>query len=846
MAILRNRRTRRLLALAAVVLGSLTVYLVTRSTPAPYQAGEFTEGLTDALGRALPADAPAFAFTDVTGDAGLSCTHFPGQRTGLLSEDMGSGVALADVDGDGHCDALIMNIGTDTPAPTRLFRNRGDGTFEDRSESSGIAFDGIGMAATFCDTDSDGDLDLWLSSYGGLHLYRNEGDCHFTDISAAAGLAEINGFFAGLAPADYDRDGRLDLYACRYVEFDPDMAPAEMFAQFGIDIPTLLNPSAFEPAPNLLLHNSGDNHFEDRAAAAGVANAAGRSLGAMFCDLSGDGLPDIYVANDVSDNALFVNGGDGTFRDRTNDALVGDYRGAMGLTAGDFDGDLDLDFFVTHWVAQENGLYVNHTPPDTERGGVPLYMDAADRFGLGHVALDRVGWATRFIDFDADGRLDIFVVNGSTIPVEGNTVELVPMATQIFWNAGAKRGFFEYGATAGPFFAEKHVGRGGATFDYDSDGDEDLLLLLHGDGPRLLRNDTPSGKALRLRLRQRTGNTFAIGASIRAELATTTLLRVTDAQGSYLSQHAAGETAFGLGQATSVERLTITWPDGFQEQAGPFPANSLITWYKGEEPRVAPLARALPAHKPETADEQRAFYKLHGQAKRARIADRLATARDLYQQALALWPSHADSLYYLASCQAELGAQDAALATFKRLTTAHPDSSRGFMGSGLIHLERHVSALEASASRTETQASPAPHLDAAEAAFNRCHRINSEESRPILQLGIVSMLRADLPLAADRLSRAAMQNPRDPQAPYFAGRVAYLAGDLTKAQTHLDQAHSLLAGPAADASVSSEGNTRTGKPLVSQATPAGETLLTRWRSLPARPAAAQDEYRSPQ
>ncbi len=341
MAILRNRRTRRLLALAAVVLGSLTVYLVTRSTPAPYQAGEFTEGLTDALGRALPADAPAFAFTDVTGDAGLSCTHFPGQRTGLLSEDMGSGVALADVDGDGHCDALIMNIGTDTPAPTRLFRNRGDGTFEDRSESSGIAFDGIGMAATFCDTDSDGDLDLWLSSYGGLHLYRNEGDCHFTDISAAAGLAEINGFFAGLAPADYDRDGDLDFFVTHWL------------AQEN----ALYTNHLSEMGPERMM-------FGDVADMVGLGHTGLSSVGwgTAFLDYDNDGWVDLFVANgstlEQRDNdellvpqkmQLFWNRGLDGYYDATLIAGPGLAHPwvARGAAAADWDRDGDVDLAVS-------------------------------------------------------------------------------------------------------------------------------------------------------------------------------------------------------------------------------------------------------------------------------------------------------------------------------------------------------------------------------------------------------------------------------------------------------------------------------------------------------------------
>jgi hypothetical protein len=817
------------LALALVVLSAVGAWLALRGRTDPYRAGDVTDGLTDRLGRSLPADAPEVGFTDVTVAAGIACEHSSGERTGLLSEDMGSGVALGDVDGDGWCDALVMVIASAGAAPPRLFRNLGDGTFSDVTERAGLRSVGIGMAAAFCDTDSDGDLDLVLTSVGGVRLLRNDGALRFTDITEEAGLALIDGFLAGIAVGDADGDGLMDLYLCRYVDFREDASDPGVLSQFGVAIPMLLNPSAFEPVPNLLLRNRGGNRFEDISAAAGVANPAGRSLGAMFCDLNDDGLPDLYVANDVSDNALFVNRGDGTFDDLTNEALVGDYRGAMGLAAGDFDGDMDLDFFVTHWIAQENGLYVNHTPSGVDRGGAPLFMDSADRFGLGHVALDRVGWATGFVDFDLDGRLDLFVLNGSTIPEEERPAELVAMRSQLFWNAGAERGFFEVGDAAGDFFAQRHVARGGAAFDYDGDGDEDLLVSLHGGGPRLLRNDTPTGGSVRLRLRQEEGNRFAVGAHITAVAGGRTLLRVSDSQGSYLSQHAVGETLIGLGGADALENVTVRWPDGTEGVAGPFAAGSVVTWTRGLRPSVErPGAPVVTVGARLDVEAQRLFYDRQRRARRARVEGRIAEAVGVYREALEMWPDHADSLYYLANCLLDLNDEPGALEVFERLTAAHPDSSRGFMRIGTIRLPGGDPALD--------------DLLAARDAFERCRRINGEESLPILRLGLVALLLGEHEHAADLLGRAAVANPRDPQAPYFGGRVAWVAGDRARAQSLLEEAHAVASGGASDASVSSEGDTRSGAPLVAEPSVSGGGVLGRWRGLAEREPLAEAEY----
>ncbi|MEE8468677.1 MAG: VCBS repeat-containing protein, partial [Planctomycetota bacterium] len=441
-----QRRPRRKLRLILVVVGLAAVAIgvqVVRSRAQGYRAGEGAQGLVDRLARERPDQVAQLRFVEIGREAGLDFQHFPLTRTGRLPEDMGSGVAVGDVDGDGWPDVFLMNAGPlegaaegwgEADVRSRLFRNRGDGTFEDITRSSGIDVELIGLACAFVDVDSDADLDLVLTSYGGVRLLQNDGRGHFVDVTRSAGLAHLEGFFSGLAVGDHDLDGALDLYLCRYVVYDEQRASGSS-SQFGLEIPAALNPSVFDPAPNVLLRGLGDGTFEDITERAGVGNPDGRSLGAVFTDLDDDGWPDIYVANDVSDNALFLNRGDGTFVDRTNEAMVGDYRGAMGLAVADFDGDLDLDLFITHWLAQENALYAVRLPADdagaSGDAGVgapqtPLYLDVANRFGLGFPGLRYVGWGTRLVDLDNDGALDLFVVNGSTVPVTNDPTRLVP------------------------------------------------------------------------------------------------------------------------------------------------------------------------------------------------------------------------------------------------------------------------------------------------------------------------------------------------------------------------------------------------------------------------------------
>ncbi|MEW6746210.1 MAG: FG-GAP-like repeat-containing protein [Planctomycetota bacterium] len=845
MSFFRRKQLVRMTAVAALGLGGLLGFLQWCSHEQEYVPGERTEGLVDTLSRGLPADLPEVRFVEVGHEAGLDAVHFHGRRANRLPEDMGSGIALGDVDGDGWVDLFLANAAgplegragnwPGSPATCRLYRNRANGTFEDITQRAGVGIRELCMGAGFFDMEGDGDLDLLVSAYGRCHLFRNRGDATFEDVSRAAGVDVFEGFWTGLAFADYDNDGHVDVYVCGYVRYTEKLGDGSRMAQqYGMEIPALINPSTFEPERNLLLHNRGDGTFEEVAERLGVSNPMGRSLAAVFTDLTGDGRPDIYVANDVSDNALYVNAGGGTFEDKTYQALVGDYRGAMGLAVGDYDGDLDQDFFVTHWLAQENALYTNVSADLAEEGKpvAPIFMDEADRFGLGQIALDMVGWATGFLDYDNDGRLDLFVVNGSTIPTPADRALLTPMRSHLFWNGGRERGFFEVGAVTGDFFREAWVGRGGAAFDYDLDGDEDLVIVRFGGPVALLRNDGGNRQAgLRLRLREEAGNRFALGAAVKVAIGQRAMVLRTDTQGSYLSQHAVGEVAFGVGEASSVDSIEVTWPDGTVETRGPLPVDSLVTWVKGKLPEVEvlPGKRESLLAGPADVAAKRQFYAELDRASAVRVAGRFEEAEAGYREALESWPSHEDSLYYLGNCLTELGREVEAMAVFRRLVELHPGSNRGWMQIGRLLLPGGDPALD--------------DLEEAEAAFARSHRINGEESGPVVRLGEVALLRGELERADQLFADAAALNTRSVEARYYRGWIAWLRGEREGARRLLEEAHGLAASPAAAAPTGlHEGETRRGAALVAASVEQAATPLERWKTLAQRPPDPELEY----
>jgi len=781
-----------------LVVGADVIVSALSAPDEEYLPGEDVEGLTATLARDLPEDYPRVTFTDVAAEAGIDWRHFGGTRSSQLPEDMGSGAAWGDYDGDGWPDLFLVNIArplmavaddTASDARSALYRNLGDGTFRDVSAEAGIDHATTGMAAAWADYDGDGDLDLVVTAYGRNTLYRNEGDATFSDESAPTGVGKEVGFWTGAAWGDYDRDGRPDLYVTGYAQYSPGANAGLRALQYEVEVPASLNPSSFRPERNLLFHNEGDGTFAEVAARAGVEGADGRSLSAVWADFDADGWLDLYVANDVSDNALYRNRGDGTFENVSHAALVADYRGAMGLAVGDWDGDGDADLFITHWIAQENALFSSRLadgrsagPADGRVAGradgpapadLPLqFLDEADRFGLGQIALDYVGWGTSFFDYDNDGRLDLFVANGSTFEKKDDRELLEPMTDQLFWNRGSEEGFYDVSPVGGAYFGERRVGRGAAFADYDRDGDVDVVVVNHGEAPSLLRNDGGNRASwLEIVL---AGS--PVGARVRLVAGGRAQLRWLGAQSSYLSQNSS-VLHFGLGEATSVDTVEVSWPDGTLDTWTGIAARRAIRLAPGGAPSeelwavtAAPDATA-PDASLDDRERTRRFWERYRAATRHRTAGELREAAAAYAEANALDPGHEDALYYLAGVQGKLGDYEGALASLESLLEIDPRSGRGLVSLGAL---------------LACPAAGAPSdLDRARESFEAAEVINPEQVGPALWLGVVALLAGDLGESGRRLDHVLGSDRGNVAALLLRGYVDWKSGLPEAAQSRL-------------------------------------------------------------
>ncbi len=507
-------------------------------------------------------------------NSGIAFRHFPAIRNSLLPEDMGSGLAWGDYDNDGDPDLFLVNFQhgivdekNSQPGMHALYRNDGKGHFTDVTGQSGLNQPDFGLGAAWGDYNNDGQLDLYISCFGANRLYRNNGDSSFEDVTKQAGVGD-NSFSTSIAWGDYNRDGHLDLYVNNYVQFEYHSTDKRRSSkQYESETPYTINPSSYAPVANRLYRNNGDGTFTDIAVDAGVANSEGRSLGVVWADFDADGWPDLYVANDISANSVYRNRGDGTFTDIGASSLAADYRGAMGLALADIDQDQDLDLFVTHWLAQENGLFENMTSEglSNKAGQARLFfMDNAEMSGLGQVSLRNVGWATGFSDFDHDGYPDLWVINGSTLQIPDDNTHLKPQQMHLYQHE-PEAGFFEVSGQANPLLLKPFVGRGGAQADFDGDGLVDIAVQVHGGELMLLKNTTKSSNNwLGLRLRQSGANVFAQGAVVTVRSTSMTQTAQVGGGGSYLSQHST-DINFGLGPADRIETVTVNWPDGTEE-----------------------------------------------------------------------------------------------------------------------------------------------------------------------------------------------------------------------------------------------------------------------------------------
>lgn len=506
-------------------------------------------------------DTKQIEFVDITNQAGIKWgikQLAPGLK--YLIETMGGGGGFLDYNNDGLLDIYLVSYSqTQPPDPKAklrdaLYRNNGDGTFTDVTESSGINNSMPGMGLASGDYNNDGFADIYVTGYGASRLYRNNRDGTFTDVTAQAG---VNNKLWGASAAffDADADGYLDIFVCNYLDFDPNgKVPCDFFE--GRPYCYI---SKFKGSPSVLYHNNRDGTFTDVSVKAGIADHAAKGLGVVAFDYNGDGRMDIFQANDSDPNFLFRNNGNGTFTEVALEAecaldINGAVRGGMGVDAEDLDGDGRQDIFVTNFSQQTNALWHNN--------GDETFTETTYEMGLGKVSLPMSGFGTRFFDYNNDGLVDLFVLNGHPFEPIQKVFPETTYAEPAFLFENTGKALREVAAEHGAALKKVYQGRGLATGDIDNDGDSDLLLMNAGEPPVLLRNDGGNrNNWLGLRLIGAKSNRDGTGAQVSIKLGTSRRTKQLQGGTSYLSA-SDQRLLFGLGEGKKVDEVEVRWPSG--------------------------------------------------------------------------------------------------------------------------------------------------------------------------------------------------------------------------------------------------------------------------------------------
>jgi hypothetical protein len=507
--------------------------------------------------------APGVVFTDVTSPAGIRFQHTNGAfGKKYLPETMGAGGAFLDYDGDGRADVLLVNSkswpGRPGPRATpALYRNDGDGRFSDVTRAAGLDVEMYGMGVASADYDNDGRADVYLTGLGGNRLFRNRGAGRFEDVTARAGVGG-GGFSTSAAFFDYDKDGRLDLFVCNYVEWSIEK---DLHCTLDGKTKSYCTPESYRGQSPALYRNRGDGTFEDVTKRSGLLSPASKALGVALLDFDSDSWLDLFVANDTQPNKLYRNNGDGTFRDIGLSAGVafgetGVARAGMGVDAADYDGSGRPSLVVGNFSNEMMALYHNE--------GTGLFIDEAPASTIGQVSLLSLTFGCFFFDYDLDGWLDVFAANGHV----ADDIEAVQprvryaQAPHLFRNLGKGR-FEAVTGRAGQALQQPVVGRGAAYADYDGDGDLDLLVTSNGGPARLLRNDGGNRNHY-LRVRTVGSRSSRDGIGARVTLTTASGVKrwgLVKTGSSYCSQSELPLT-FGLGADTRVPRVEVAWPSG--------------------------------------------------------------------------------------------------------------------------------------------------------------------------------------------------------------------------------------------------------------------------------------------
>lgn len=532
------------------------------------------KGASDGVVPPAPAESPV-QFTDAAPEAGLTRVTICGDaRKNHLLESTGSGVAIADYDGDGDDDVYVGTQQTSEdwkagrrPNANALYQNRGDGTFAEVAEEAGVALRAWTAGTYFVDYDNDGDKDLFLTTWGPNVLYRNEGNGTFTDVTESAGVAGPDDAWSASAGfGDLDGDGDLDLYVANYCEYDLWNPPYDGTKVVWKGILTYRGPLGFIGQADELYRNDGDGTFTDVTREAGIDDFTNPlyGLGVVMADFDDDSDLDIYVANDSCRNYLWRNDGDLRFSEVGGVAGVATNEDAkeqagMGTDAGDFDGDGRIDLVVTNFSHDWNTLYRNL--------GNLVFNDHSFMAGFKDSYLS-LAWGAEFLDYDNDGRLDLFIGNGHIYSEVDDHPQLnVTYRERNFLYRNAGDGTFDNVTdSAGPGLEIVEGTRSVAAVDIDRDGDLDVAMSNIDAPPNLLINEGGNEKPwLTVELEGRRSNRDAVGARLTLEAGGRRQVREVNPFGSYQSQGAYA-VHFGLGDAERIEGLTVRWPSG-EEQA---------------------------------------------------------------------------------------------------------------------------------------------------------------------------------------------------------------------------------------------------------------------------------------
>jgi hypothetical protein len=513
-----------------------------------------------------PANTSGITFRDVTQRAGLHFVHNNGAfGKKYLPETLGPGVAFIDYDNDGWPDILLVN-GMDWPGHTskhstmKLYHNNHDGTFTDVTHKAGLDTEEIyGMGVAVGDYDNDGFDDLFVTAYGQSHLFHNNGNGTFTDVTQKIGLGGIREFSTSAAWVDYDKDGHLDLVVGNYVQWTPE---TDLYCTLDGKSKSYCTPESYKGASVRLWHNRGDGTFEDATKKTGLADPTSKTLGVAVLDYDGDGWPDLLFSNDTQPNKLYRNNGNGTFTEKAVLAGVafsedGVARAGMGVDAADYDRSGHPSILITNFANQMLSLYHNE--------GTGLFVDEAPRSEIGRASLLTLGFGCFFFDYDLDGWPDVFVANGHIDPdiqrVQTNVTYAMP--PHLFHNLGNGK-FEEVTKSMGVAFATPRVARGAAYADVYNDGRLDLLVATNAAPALLFRNGATTeaaNRSVRIKLIGTKSNRDGIGATVRITAGGETQTQMLRSGSSYLSASELVLT-FGLARHEKAESIEILWPSG--------------------------------------------------------------------------------------------------------------------------------------------------------------------------------------------------------------------------------------------------------------------------------------------